>query len=91
MTQGVYCFHNQRHTYYQFTEKEVDKSSDEVGTALLDWIMDAKFVKKQTLYAIAHLVWQLRWTKQKLLPCLSVIICHTDGPCWKDLHGIPGL
>lgn len=47
MTQGVYCFHNQRHTYYQFTEEDADKSSDEVGTALLDWIMDAKFVKNR--------------------------------------------
>ena len=44
LTQGVYCFHTQKHTYYQFTEEESDKSSDEVGTALFDWICNEKLV-----------------------------------------------
>ena len=46
-TQGVYCFHTKRHTYYQFTEEHGEKSSDEVGTALFNWIYDAKVVKKR--------------------------------------------
>ena len=52
MTQGIYDFHNTRHSYYQFTEEEGDKSSDEVGTALVDWIMDAKFVKFRPFKAL---------------------------------------
>ena len=42
LAQGVYCFHTKKHTIYQFTEEESDKSSDEVGTALFDWICNAK-------------------------------------------------
>ena len=46
--QGVYCFHNQRYTYYQWTEEDGEKSSDEVGTALFSWIYDAKVNKGRT-------------------------------------------
>ena len=44
LTQGVFCFHTQKHTIYQFTEEESDKSSDEVGTALFNWICNEKLV-----------------------------------------------
>ena len=47
-TQGVYCFHNKRYTYYQWTEADGEKSSDEVGTALFSWIYDAKVNKGRT-------------------------------------------
>ena len=43
-TQGIFCFHTQKHTIYQFTEEESDKSSDEVGTCLSDWICNEKLV-----------------------------------------------
>ena len=47
MTQGVYCFHTKRHTYYQYTEEHGEKTSDEVGSALFTWIYEAKVVKKR--------------------------------------------
>ena len=47
MTQGVFCFHNQKHTFYYFTEEEAMKSSNEIGTVLLNWILDAKLVEKR--------------------------------------------
>ena len=47
MNQGVYCFHNKKYTYYYFTEEETEKSSNEVGTALFDWILEAKIVEKR--------------------------------------------
>ena len=46
MTQGVYCFHTKRHTYYQYTEEHGEKTSDEDGSALFTWIYEAKVVKK---------------------------------------------
>ena len=45
--QGVFCFHTQRHTFYQWTEEHGEKSSDEVGTAIFTWIYDAKVLKKR--------------------------------------------
>ena len=33
--------------FYQYTEEHGEKSSDEVGTALFNWIYDAKVVKKR--------------------------------------------
>ena len=47
LTQGVYCFHTQRHTFYQWTEEQGEKSSDEVGTALFTWIYDAKVLQNR--------------------------------------------
>ena len=47
LTQGVYCFHSQRHTFYQWTEEQGEKSSDEVGTALFNWIYDAKVLQNR--------------------------------------------
>ena len=47
LTQGVYCFHTQRHTFYQWTEEQGEKSSDEVGTALFSWIYDAKVLQNR--------------------------------------------
>ena len=47
LTQGVYCFHTQRHTFYQWTEEQGEKSSDEVGTALFNWIYDAKVLQNR--------------------------------------------
>ena len=47
LTQGIYCFHSRRHTYYQWTEEQGEKSSDEVGTALFNWIYDAKVLQNR--------------------------------------------
>ena len=47
MIQGVFCFHTQTHTYYQFTEEGADKGSDEVGSVLYDWICNAKLREKR--------------------------------------------
>ena len=47
LTQAVYCFHTQRHTFYQWTEEQGEKSSDEVGTALFNWIYDAKVLQNR--------------------------------------------
>ena len=47
LTQGIYCFHSSRHTYYQWTEEHGEKSSDEVGSAIFNWIYDAKVVKNR--------------------------------------------
>ena len=47
LNQGVYCFHTQRHTFYQWTEEQGEKSSDEVGTALFTWIYDAKVLQNR--------------------------------------------
>ena len=63
MTQGVYCFHTQTHTYYQFTEEGVDKGSDEFGSVLYDWICNAKLREKKALQRIAHLGRQLQRSK----------------------------
>ena len=52
--QGVYCFHNERHTFYQWTEEHGEKSSDEVGTALFSWIYDAK-VNKERPFTELHI------------------------------------
>ena len=77
MNQGVYCFHNKKYTYYYFTEEETEKSSNEVGTALFDWILDAKLVDKRPFKEL-H-IWVDNCSgqnKNHYLICLLLFVCQ---------------
>ena len=77
MNQGVYCFHNKKYTYYYFTEEETEKSSNEVGTALFDWILDAKLVDKRPFKEL-H-IWMDNCSgqnKNHYLICLLLFVCQ---------------
>ena len=77
MNQGVYCFHNRKHTYYYFTEEETEKSSNKVGTALFDWILDAKLVDKRPFKEL-H-IWVDNCSGQNknyYVTCLLTLICQ---------------
>ena len=77
MNQGVYCFHNKKYTYYYFTEEETEKSSNEVGTALFDWILEAKIVEKRPF---KHLqIWVDNCSGQNknfYIVCLLSLVCQ---------------
>ena len=77
MNQGVYCLHNKKYTYYYFTEEETEKSSNEVGTALFDWILEAKIVEKRPF---KHLhIWVDNCSGQNknfYINCLLTLVCQ---------------